>query len=69
MASADPGQLLVNEPEQPTLTPAESRWRALLITLYRIRRLQRVWANLGGFLNTFNASLRERLRASITNNQ
>jgi hypothetical protein len=52
MASADPGQLLVNTPEQPALTPAELRWRALVSTLFRIRRLQRIWANLGGFLNT-----------------
>jgi hypothetical protein len=69
MASADPVQLLVNTPEQAIHTPAELRWRALVSTLFRIRRLQRIWANLGGFLQTLNSSLRRRLQSSITNTQ
>ena len=69
MANANPRWLLVNDPEPEDHTPAELRWRALVSTLFRIRRLQRIWANLGGFLQTLNASLRRRLQSSITNTQ
>ena len=67
MAHADPRQLLVNTPEPEDPTPAEACWRRLVCALYRIRRLQRIWGSLGGFLQTVNSDLRWRLQSSITN--
>ena len=69
MAHADPRQLLVNTPEPEDSTPAVLRWRRLVSALFRIRRLQRIWGSLGGFLQTVNSDLRRRLQASIQNTQ
>ena len=50
------------EPEETT-SAATSRWRRLLRHLLRVRRLQRLWGHLGGFLRTqFPSTLRDRLR-------
>jgi hypothetical protein len=37
-------------------------WRRFVKALRRVRRLQRIWGNVGNFLKTFPASLRDRLR-------
>ena len=67
MANANPRWLLVNDPEPEVHAPAELRWRRLVCALFRIRRLQRIWGSLGGFLQTVDSDLRRRLQASITN--
>ena len=39
------------------------RWRKLLLHLWRVRRLQRLFGQVGNFLKaSFPASLRDRLR-------
>ncbi len=53
------------EPE-PTPTPALSRWRRVLRSLQRIRRLQRIWGVLGGRLRAaWPPALRDRLRDQL----
>jgi hypothetical protein len=53
------------EPE-PTPRPALSRWRRVLRSLQRIRRLQRIWGVLGGHLRTtWPPALRDRLRDQL----
>ena len=47
--------------EQPRTTN-EVRWQRIIRRLRRIRCLQRRWGVLGGFLQSFPASLRDRLR-------
>jgi hypothetical protein len=42
---------------------SELRWRRLVLRLHRLRFKQRCWGVLGGFFQTFPASLRDRLRA------
>ena len=65
MADENPRWLLVDEPEPEVPVPAELRWRRLARALFRIRRLQRIWGHLGGFLQTINLDLRKRLQAKI----
>ena len=62
-ANAEPWQL-VGEPE-PKTTPAEQRWRRLVRSLYRVRRLQRIWAHLGRWLQEFDSSLRKQLQNKL----
>ena len=53
------------EPE-PTPAPAVSRWRRMVRSLFRIRRLQRIWGVLGGHLRVARpAALRDRLRDQL----
>ena len=53
------------EPE-PAATPVVSRWRKVLRSLFRIRRLQRIWGVLGGHLRVaWPAALRDRLRDQL----
>ena len=66
MADENPRWLLVDAPEPEVPVPAELRWRRLVCALFRIRRLQRIWGTLGGFLQTIDSDLRERLQAKIT---
>ncbi len=54
--------LLVDEFEEQPSVPVR-RWRRLVRSLQRIRRLQRIWGLLGGFLRAIPGSLRDRLRA------
>lgn len=46
--------------EEPA-TAATHRWGRIVVHLQRIRFRQRTWGLLGGFLQTFPASLRDRL--------
>ena len=48
------------EPEQTSA--AAARWAALVRHFQRLRRLQRYWGLLGGHIQTYPASLRDRLR-------
>ena len=41
---------------------AAANWRALVKHAFRIRRLQRIWHNVGMLLQGINADLRLRLR-------
>ena len=41
---------------------AAANWRALVRHALRIRRLQRIWHNVGVLLQTINADVRLRLR-------
>ena len=51
----------------PTPPPRQqavfTRWRRIVRSLHRIRRLQRIWGHLGGFLRDIPGNLRDRLRA------
>ena len=47
--------------EQPA-SAAALRWLRVVRSIQRIRRLQRIWGHLGGFLQTFPSELRDRLR-------
>jgi hypothetical protein len=38
------------------------KWARLVVKLFRIRGLQRIWAYLGHYLNGLNHDLRQRLR-------
>ena len=62
--SSDPTWLLVNDEQQEhqePVTAAQQRWTRLVRKALRIRRLQRIWGYLGGYLRGLPASLRERL--------
>ena len=64
MAAEQGGFVVVDE--EPTPAPAVSRWRRVLRSLFRIRRLQRIWGVLGGHLRaTWPAALRDRLRDQL----
>ena len=54
---------LLNETTQETTAEAAriAVWRRLVRSLYRIRRLQRIWGLLGQFLQTFPSELRKSL--------
>ena len=39
-----------------------ANWTVLLLSQYRLRRLQRIWGNLGQFLQLYPGSLRRRLQ-------
>ena len=60
MAAEAVGWTVVPVPE----SAAVARWRALLLHLWRIRRLQRLFGQLGNFLRCeVSACVRDRLRA------
>ena len=44
------------------LSAAALRWRRVVRAIQRVRRLQRLWGLLGGFLQTFPSELRDKLR-------
>ena len=46
----------------PPSTAAEARWGAIVRHLRRLRRLQRLWGQLGGHIQVYPAALRDRLR-------
>ena len=50
MAAEQGGFVVVDLEPEPTAAPAVSRWRRVLRSLFRIRRLQRIWGVLGGHL-------------------
>ena len=41
-------------------------WQRIVRSCQRVRRLQRIWGNLGQFLQLFPAGLRARLRETLT---
>ena len=62
--NADVWQLVSSEPDEEA-TPAECRWRRLVRSLYRIRRLQRIFGHLGQWLQRFDGDLRSRLQKKL----
>jgi hypothetical protein len=66
MEAEQGGFVVVDLEPEPTPTPAFSRWRRLLRSLFRIRRLHRIWGVLGGHLRVaWPAALRDRLRDQL----
>ena len=51
-----------DDESEPDTTAAVRRWTRLVRHALRVRRLQRIWGLLGGFLRGFPATLRERLQ-------
>ena len=51
----------VDEPSEESI----ERWRRLVRSIYRARRLQRIWGHLGNFLQTFPSELRESLKKTF----
>jgi hypothetical protein len=55
------------EPEARRENPAAvAAWARLIFAAWRIRRLQRIFGNLGQHLQSINGELRERLKAIYT---
>ena len=48
--------------DEGCLSVAERKWRRIVASLPRIRRLMRIWGNLGQHLQQFDGNLRERLQ-------
>ena len=55
---------LVSEPDEET-TPAAQRWMRLVRSLFRTRRLQRIFGHLGQWLQRFDGDLRSRLQKKL----
>ena len=51
--------------DDPQITPADQRWRRLVRSLYRVRRLQRIFGHLGQFLQSFGGDLRKSLQRQL----
>ena len=64
-AATDPQEPATPPATEPQLSEAAARWRSIVRAIQRIRRLQRIWGVLGGFLQEFPAELRGRLRETF----
>ena len=66
--AAESGSWQVINDETDESVPAEEmprsapRWRRLVLRMRKVRFQQRLWGLLGGYLQSFPASLRDRLR-------
>ena len=56
---------IVISEDDPQPTPADRRWRRVVRSLYRIRRLQRIFGHLGQWLQTFDGDLRKSLQRRL----
>ncbi len=59
----EPWQLIAEDEPQPT--PADPRCRRVVRSLYRIRRLQRIFGHLGQWLQHFDGDLRKSLQRRL----
>ena len=60
--SGDPAQTPEVAPPLTRAERAETRWVGIVRHFQRLRRLQRLWGQLGNHIQTYPAELRDRLR-------
>ena len=59
---AEAATVLVGEAAHVAIEVRIAAWRRLVRSLFRIRRLQRIWGNLGQHLQTYPSELRKSLQ-------